>query len=152
MNFPYISITRFFNHQKSVCFLPWIRVGIANPKNPSFFIYFFGLVDSGSEMTIINREIGEGLNYEIENKKIIEISGVGGKIKGYVHKAILKISDGENREPIIYEDYIVFAKTSFPASMPEQTALLGLRGFFNHFIITFNHPQYMRVEQNTFVQ
>lgn len=87
MKFPYARVFDFPKHQKRTRLLPWIRVGIYNSKNRTNIIYPLGLVDSGADLTIIDREIGEGLGYDIEKGPKVEIKGVGGGfVTGFIHK------------------------------------------------------------------
>lgn len=146
MEFPYAKVFDFPKHQKRERWLPWIKVGIFNPQNPANIIYPLGLVDSGSDLTIIDREIGENLGYEIEkvpkvNKVKIEGLG-GGSITGFVHKMGYLIQNRNNPKDIIkYFDIVTFTKNVFPRSYPQQTAIFGTVGFFKHLIVTFMYPR-----------
>ena len=64
MEFPYIKVIDFPKHQKRERILPWIRFGIFNPKEESNILYPVGLIDSGSDITIIDYELGEKLGFE----------------------------------------------------------------------------------------
>jgi len=66
MEFPYLKVVDFPKHQKRERFLPWIRFGIFNPKNKSKILYPVGLVDSGSDITIIDHEFAKELGIEIK--------------------------------------------------------------------------------------
>lgn len=144
MEFPYFKVVDFPKHKLRERLLPWLRFGVFNPKDPRKIIYPIGLVDSGSNVTIIDREIGENLGIDIKAaKKGFRgmVRGVGGGvIEVFFHKIGFLIKDGKNGKTVTYEDYAAFTYHAFPASMPQQTAILGLIGFFNHFKICFNHP------------
>jgi hypothetical protein len=146
MIFPYTKVTDFPKHQKRERLLPWIRFGIFNPKNKFNILFPMGLVDSGSELTFINYEIGEALGYDIKKGEPINVVGVGGgKIAVYFHKVNLIIED--NKEKFMIEDQIAFTYNEFPSSMPQQTAILGTIGFFRHFSITFNFPSFINISK-----
>ncbi|MBI2621765.1 MAG: hypothetical protein HYW63_03955 [Candidatus Levybacteria bacterium] len=78
MNFPYIKVLDFPHHLKRERILPWIRFGIFNPKNHTDIIYPVGLVDSGSDITFIDHELGEKLGYDIKSGVKDQVIGVGG--------------------------------------------------------------------------
>lgn len=150
MKFPYIKVVDFPKHQPRERVLPWLRIGIFNPKDETNVIYPLGLVDSGSSVTIIDYEIGEALGFNIKKVKKGfkgKVYGVGGGcIDVYFHKVGFSIHDGSKRKPIVYEDFAVFTYKKFPLSMPQQTAIFGLRGFFNHLEVTFRHPEFIEVK------
>jgi len=147
MKFPYILVTDFPRHLKRARLLPWMRFGISNPKKKSEIIYPVALVDSGSDVTIVDYEIGEKLGYNIKKGIRDKVIGVGGgSIEIYWHIAIYHIHDGSNEKPITYEDRIAFAYKKFPISMPQQTAILGTIGFFRNLEVTFEHPEYIFVK------
>ena len=149
MRFTYLPVLDFPNHQKRVRHLPWIRFGIANPKDKLEVIYPIGLIDSGSEMTIVDYEIGKELGFNIEEGKCEKVYGVGGgSIKVYFHKAILSVQSEDSKEPIMFEDWIGFSKEKFPDTMPQQTAILGTIGFFRHLEITFAYPKFIDIKSS----
>lgn len=143
MEFPYVKVLDFPKHQKRRRLLPWVRVGIFNPKNPEEIIYALGLVDSGADITILDREIGEELGFEIEKGISQKIFGVGGGfIRGFVHKVGYLIENPEKPKDLTkYQDLAVFTKNPFPSTMPQQTAIFGTIGFFRHLMVTFIFPK-----------
>lgn len=143
MEFPYIKVTDFPKHQPRQRLLPWVRVGIFNPKNPQTVVYPVGLVDSGSDVTLINFELGEKLGYEIEEGIKQEVKGFGGgTITGFYHKVGFIIEEpGNPKNAIKYTDFVIFSKNKFPVSMPQQTAIFGTIGFFRHLMVTFVFPK-----------
>lgn len=113
MKFPYAKVLDFPKHQKRTRLLPWVRVGVYNSKNKANIVYPLGLVDSGADLTIMDREIGESLGYEIERGSKVEIKGVGGgSVAGFIHKIRYRIENIDN------------AKNVFPKSYPQQTAVI----------------------------
>lgn len=141
MKFNYVKVYDFPKHQRRERILPWIRFGIFNPKNAEEVLYPVGLVDSGSDVTIIDYEFGERLGYEVHSGQKQKIFGVGGGfITVYFHKVGFLIHDGSDESPIRYQDLVAFTIEKFPPTMPQQTAILGTIGFFRHFRVTFEFP------------
>jgi len=142
MEFPYCKVLDFPKHQKRTRLLPWIRVGIFNPNYPSKIIYPMGLIDSGADISIIDRELGNELGYVIEKGKPETLIGMGGgKTEGFIHELGYLIGNPDNTDDAVkYKDYVVFTKNSFPVTMPQQTAIYGTIGFFNHLMVTFMYP------------
>ncbi len=121
--------------------LPWIRFGIYNPQNPSYALYPVGLVDSGSDITFITHELGEQLGFDIKKGAKEKVYGVGGgSIDIWFHKVGVILKDRSQKEAINFTDQIAFAYSNFPATMPQQTAILGTIGFFRHLNVCFKYP------------
>lgn len=148
MEFPYAKVIDFPKHQKRARLLPWIRVGIFNPREPSIVVYTVGLVDSGADVSIIDREVGEELGYEIEKGGKEQIVGLGGGVtQGFVHEVGFKLENPSDPKDIIkYTDLAVFTKNTFPNTTPQQTAIYGTIGFFRHLMVTFIYPQQIIIE------
>ena len=148
MNFPYAKVLDYPKHQKRERILPWIRFGIFNPKSPDNVIYPVGLVDSGSDLTFINYELGEELGFDIQKGIKDQVLGVGGgKIDVWFHKVGVILEDKKTDETIKFIDQIAFTYSDFPSSMPQQTAILGTLGFFRHVNVTFKYPVMISVTQ-----
>lgn len=149
MEFPYIKVLDFPKHQKRRRILPWIRLGIFNPKYPEDIIYSLGLVDSGADVTMVDREIGEELEFEIDKGIPEQIFGVGGgSIKGFAHKVGYLIENPDNPKDLIkYQDLTIFTKNPFPSTMPQQTAIFGTIGFFGHLMVTFMFPKSIIIDR-----
>lgn len=149
MKFPYTKVIDFPKHQKRERILPWIRFGIFNPKNESDsnILYPLSLVDSGSDITIIDHEFGEELGFEIKRGVKDRVYGVGGgHIDIWFHKIGLLIHDGSREKPIIYNDFAAFTYKKFPTTMPQQTAILGKVGFFRQLDVTLRYPKNIFIE------
>lgn len=148
MEFPYCKVIDFPKHQKRTRLLPWIRIGIFNPNNPSRVIYPMGLIDSGADISIVDREIGDELGYCIEKGRPETLIGMGGgKTDGFVHELGYLIENPNNPDDNIkYKDYVVFTKNNFPVTMPQQTAIHGTIGFFRHLMITFLYPSGIQIQ------
>jgi len=143
MEFPYTKVLYFLKHQKESRLLPWARIGIYNPKNPEKVIYLLRLINSGADLTMINREIGENLDYTIENGQETELKGLGGgTILGYFHKVGYLIEDPDSpKNNIKYLGCAAFTKNIFPNSYPQQTAIFGTIDFFSNLMVTFIYPK-----------
>jgi hypothetical protein len=146
VNFEYTKVIDFPKHQKRERILPWVRFGIFNPDDKDKILYPLGLVDSGSDVTIVNHEFGENLGYSIEKGVKDQIVGFGGaKVPVFFHPVGFYIYDGSKEKPIIYQDFVAFSKGKFPSSMPQQTAILGTIGLFRHLKVTFEFPKQISV-------
>lgn len=147
MEFPYFKVIDFPKHQKKERILPWIRFGIFNPKDKSSILYPVGLVDSGSDVTIIDYEFAQELGIEIKKGKKSKIFGVGGgKIEAWFHEIGFLIQDNNNNKPIVYKDLAGFVYERFPLTMPQQTAILGTIGFFRQLKVAFDYPKSIFIE------
>jgi len=147
MEFPYLKVIDFPKHQKRERFLPWIRFGIFNPKNKIKILYPVGLVDSGSDITIIDYEFAEELGIEIKKGPKIKVYGIGeGKIEVWFSLVGFILEDDNGNQPITYQDLVGFTYESFPLTMPQQTAILGTVGFFRHLKVTFDYPRSIVLE------
>ena len=143
MKFEYAKISKFIRHQKTTGIIPWIRFGIYRPGDPKDIVYPQGLVDSGSDVTIVNPEFAEELGINIKKGQRTTIHGIGGgAVEGYIHPIGYFIQDAIRSErPIVYTDDIIFSTKSFPPSMPTQTAILGTVGFFRHVDVILKYPK-----------
>lgn len=86
------------------------------------------LVDSGATLSVFRPEIADYLGIPIFRGKQIYLTGVGGRILGYLHKVDLSVDGRE-----FFKCKIVFSK-EFTVSFN----ILGRDNFFIPFLITFN--------------
>ena len=87
---------------------------------------FFALVDSGATISIFRSEVADSLGINVSSGKEIYLGGVGGRIKGHIHKLEVEIAGKQFICPIVFSyEYLV----SFN--------LLGRAAFFEKFRITF---------------
>lgn len=85
------------------------------------------LIDSGATISIFREDVAKQLGLIITKGTSTLLGGVGGRIKGYIHKLKLKIADKNLIVPIVFSyEYTV----SFN--------LLGRSGVFENFEITFD--------------
>ena len=94
------------------------------------------LVDSGATVSIFRTDVAEDLGIIVENEKVIYLGGVGGRIKGYLHKLKIGVSNKQFICPVVFSrEYLV----SFN--------LLGREVFFNNFRIIFEEKRnYLKLE------
>ena len=96
----------------------------------------FSLVDSGATISIFKTEVASNLGLTIEQGKEIYLGGVGGHIKGYLHKIKIEVAGKSFICPIVFSrEYLV----SFN--------LLGRQEFFKRFKINFEEAKnFLRLE------
>lgn len=88
------------------------------------------LIDSGATISIFRPEVAEELGIKIEDGKEIDLHGIGGWIKGYLHKLEVEVARKKLRCPIIFShEYSV------------SLNLLGREGFFKKFVIVFDEKK-----------
>ncbi len=90
----------------------------------------FTLVDSGATVSIFREDVAEQLGITIENGKETFLGGVGGRIKGYIHKLDVEIAGKKFLCPVVFSrEYMV----SFN--------LLGREAVFREFKIIFEEKK-----------
>lgn len=95
-------------------------------------IDIMGMLDSGSDITIIPKEIAEVIGVEIIKEN--ELSGITG-VPVKAKEGKINIIFGKGRESYSFE---------IPVLIPEKENLniiVGRMGFFNQFKITFNESE-----------
>lgn len=93
-------------------------------------IEVFALVDSGATTSIFRPEVANKLRLKIEDGKELDLHGVGGWIKGYLHKLDVEVAGKKFKCPIIFSyEYTV------------SLNLLGREGFFKKFVVIFDEKR-----------
>ena len=93
-------------------------------------IRYEALVDSGADMNIIPGELAEPLGIIAESGRKATVSGITGEgLPYYIHDVTIHIGGWP------YEVEMGF----MPEMPPFGYGVVGQRGFFEHFKITFNH-------------
>jgi len=88
------------------------------------------LIDSGATVSVFKDDIAEQLGVAIEEGTETYLGGVGGRIKGYIHKLEIEIAGKKFICPVVFShEYLV----SFN--------LLGREAFFRQFRIIFEEKQ-----------
>jgi hypothetical protein len=91
------------------------------------FVRTSALIDSGATTSIFRPDIADQLGIKIEKGKEVYLSGVGGRIKGYLHELKIEAAGRKFISPIIFSyEYTV------------SLNLLGREGFFKNFVIVFD--------------
>jgi len=88
------------------------------------------LIDSGATISIFQPAVADFLGIKIESGKEIFLGGVGGRIKGFIHKLKVEIANQTLIAPVVFSyEYHV------------SVNLLGRDSIFSKFKITFeeNH-------------
>lgn len=149
MNFPYTEVEEYRGFITIRRVWPWMPITLSNPHNSTKVITPLGLIDSGADITMVDIEIGEYLGYKVEEGIKDIVFGVGGgKLIGYFHDVNFLIEDPKRKEkPIKYSDQVFFVKTSFPTTVPQQTAIFGTVGLFKHTVVTFDFPNVVTINQ-----
>jgi len=102
---------------------PTIDIIIGGPKRTDAFK---ALVDSGASYSVFRAEVAERLGVKIEKGKPVYLTGIGGRILGYLHN--LRVSVNEKS----FNCKIVFSK-EYTVSLN----ILGRENFFQPFLISF---------------
>jgi len=131
---------------------PWIDIELFNPltkKHTGFLCSC--LVDTGSDATFFNEELGQYLGYDIGAGEYREITGVGGgSVKAYFHEVGIRVNNPVGKEkPIDIVDSMGFVPGGFPISNPQQTGILGSVGFFRYVNVYFSYPRLIQISINS---
>jgi len=102
-----------------------VNVALPNPGSPRTR-QFEAIIDSGASRCVFHSNIGRFLGLDIESGEKEITQGIGGPSDTYLHDIVLYIPGGP-----------VTIKAAFKEDLP-IAALLGMNGFFQHFVITFN--------------
>lgn len=103
---------------------PVLEVEVFGPKGSAIFT---ALVDSGTEVTMLDAEIAESLGIDRSKCEPGEAIGVGGSKSGFISEITLKIEKFEDTmtTTVLFVDNF------------ESDMLLGQQDFFNRFIVKF---------------
>lgn len=100
----------------------------------------WGLVDSGADVTLLNASFAWLLNVEVKKGKRIPLVGVmeGPEFAAYLHQVNIAIKGIGSADTLVaFTD-----SEKYP-----DLVILGRRGFFEHFIITFEeHEKQLQIE------
>lgn len=114
----------FSYSSKNNQWFPTVDIIIQGPERTSIFK---ALVDSGASYSVFRAEVAKHLGIKIEKGKEILLTGIGGRILGYLHD--LKVSIDEKK---FFKCKIVFSK-EYTVSFN----IMGRNNFFVPFFITF---------------
>lgn len=105
-------------------YFPVIKIALIH-KNTKLTIE--ALVDSGANISIFGADVAESLSVNIESGKEVYLSGVGGRILGYLHTVKFEINQ------TVFEAKVIFSR-EFLVSFN----LIGREDIFDKFTICFN--------------
>lgn len=112
-----------------VVYRPSIEILISNNDKPAIkSIVQMAMVDSGSDVVLMDVEIAEYLEIDPNACQKTRMSGVTGEAEGFVAKVHLKVEQFEETIPVD----VVFIKEL------KTGILLGQKGFFDYFTIIFD--------------
>lgn len=103
---------------------PIIEIKLRHSKNE---INVKALIDSGASFSVFRPEIAQELGIVLEKGKKIYLTGIGGRILGYLHTL-----------PITLGNKTFQCKIVFSSEFNVSFNLLGRDNFFLPFLITFN--------------
>jgi len=105
-------------------YFPLIDIEILHGKRK---LKIKALVDSGASFSVFRSEIADYLKIPIEKGNLLYLTGIGGRILGYLHKLPIKVGNK------VFSCKVVFSK-EYTVSFN----ILGRDNFFVPFLITFN--------------
>ncbi len=113
----------FSYFEKDSQYFPVIEVKLKGSKNE---LNVKALIDSGASFSVFRPEVAQDLGITLEKGKTIYLTGIGGRILGYLHKL-----------PVILGDKTFQCKIVFSPEFNVSFNLLGRDNFFLPFIISF---------------
>lgn len=105
-----------------IVYRPIVKVGLRDANGELFDLGV--LVDSGADISIFSRRIGDIMGIDVENGEEKIFRGIVGELIAYVHKIPVSINDRE------VETRVAFALSEVPN-------LLGRLDIFKNFEISF---------------
>ena len=115
---------RFSYFEKDGQWLPIIEVTLRRTRRHELKIQ--ALIDSGASFSVFHPEVAEYLGIRIERGRKIFLTGIGGRILGYIHTLSMTVGEKTFRCKVVFS--------------PEFTVsfnLLGRDDFFLPFVISF---------------
>ncbi len=95
-------------------------------KGPKNELNVKALIDSGASFSVFRPEIAQDLGIVLEKGKLIYLTGIGGRILGYLHEL-----------PVVLQNKTFRCKIIFSPEFNVSFNLLGRDNFFLPFIISF---------------
>ena len=97
-------------------------------------IEYLGLLDSGADISAIHVSVAELLELDLSGPDE-EAFGIGGKVKSKTSKIRLFFKKGHERSNLTIPVKVIYDENDF------GVMLLGRKGFFENFVITFKERQ-----------
>ncbi|MBI4130416.1 aspartyl protease family protein [Candidatus Roizmanbacteria bacterium] len=107
--------------------LPQLRLTVYANK---LFVESSAILDSGASISLLRKDIADTLKIKIQTGRPIDLDGVGGRVKGYIHRLPIAIGGKSLIIPIVFS-YKFFASVN----------LLGRAGFFEQFTVCFHEKE-----------
>ena len=108
--------------------LPYIPIEI---KGNSYWIQTMALLDSGADISIIPKDLAELLGLDLTGEKT-KANGIGGEITVINSRVLVRIKNPHEKYEFEIPIQIILEETKAPP-------IIGRDGFFDKFIIEFNH-------------
>ena len=139
MKFPFVELRRTPSPafpEATTTLQPQIPIIVRNDVKK---FQIFALVDSGAACCIFPQNLGLGLGIDVEKGPTQRIGGLGGKvIVAHFHHVTLELGK------YVWRAYVGFSPDELGTS-----SLLGLKGFFSQFKITFDYSsRYTIIKKN----
>lgn len=121
MKFPYVRFGIFYRPVIPVVFR---KSGAEFPHH--------ALLDTGADISLIHADIAKELGVDFKKGKHLELSGIGGKVVGYLHRIGIGIgSQIFDNVPVIFSESIT----------PQAISIVGHEGLFDRMKITFDYKK-----------
>ena len=118
------GVKKIFSYlEKDGQYFPIVEVKLKSRKNE---LTVKALVDSGASFSVFRPEIAQELGIVLEKGKKIYLTGIGGRILGYLHKVSVSVGNKN-----------FLCKIIFSQEFNVSFNLLGRDNFFMPFIISF---------------
>lgn len=91
----------------------------------------YAIVDSGANISLFQYEVAELLGLSVTKGKKIPLSGIGGKIHGYLHTVPVKVAG-----------QLIPLKVCFSKELRVPLNILGRDNFFKYFRVTFDEQRH----------
>jgi predicted aspartyl protease len=114
---------------------PWLPIKIINPSN-GFFMYSYGLVDTGFEECVIPGFIASALGYKIRTGNAEYVETAGGVSESYRHEIKIEIYNTDNESCLHTIDA---GPMDVMAGL--NHVLLGVERFLEHFHLQVHYPK-----------
>lgn len=109
--------------EKGGQYFPVVEITLSGSQNE---ITLKALVDSGASFSVFRAEIAHDLGINIEKGKPVYLTGIGGRILGYLHTLRVRVGGKRFRLKVIFS-------REFTVSLN----ILGRDNFFLPFFVTF---------------
>lgn len=118
-------MTQTFSYlRKGGQYFPVISVKLKGPKEE---IIVEALVDSGASFSVFRPEVADYLGIRLDKGKPVYLTGIGGRILGYLHKLPVRVGGKK-----------FICKVIFSREFTVSFNLLGRDNFFLPFLVTFH--------------